>query len=212
MKVVRVTNAVIGVALISLCVSGTSAAQEPSEIPITRRSIGVSFGASDPWWHYRQSGPADADKAISLEFRLAEIVGLKAELGTATWTLTGWPRVVQRPDGSFGQEPAQSDDLTATRLTVSYVGRVRPHSAVTIVWMTGGGYYRLSSATSVLRRDRPGAHVGAGIEIPVGERFAVGGHALHHAIFGRALTLSRSQIAMHTLWLYSASVDLRVYF
>ena len=210
MQVVRGT--VIGVALFSLCASVTIAAQEPSGIPITRSSIGVSFGTSDPWWHYRQSGPADADKAISLEFRLAEIVGVKTELGTATWTLTGWPRVVRLEDGSFGQEPAQSDDVTATRLTVSYVGRARPHPALTIVWMTGGGYYRLSSATSDLRRDRAGAHVGAGLEIPVGERFAVGGHALHHAIFGRALTLSRSQIAMHTLFIYSASVDLRVYF
>ena len=137
---------------------------------------------------------------------------MKAELGTTTWTLTGPPRVVRDEDGAFSPESPGSDEFTATRLTVSYVGRVKPHSAVRIVWMTGGGYYRLSSGTSDLRHDRPGAHAGAGVELPVGERFAVGGHVLRHAILGRALTLSRSRIAMHTLSLYSASVDLRMYF
>lgn len=210
MRVVQATRAVMGAALIVLCGSGTSAADD---LPITRRSIGMSFGTSDPWWHYRQSGPADTDKAISLELRLAEIVGLKAELGTATWTLTGPPRVVQFENGSFGLDPARSDDLSVTRLTVSYVGRVRPHSIVTIVWMAGGGFYQFSSGTSDFsRRHRVGAHIGAGIEIPIGELFGVGVHALHHNIPGRALALSRSGISIHAFGLYSASVDLRVYF
>ena len=213
MQVVQVTRAVIGAALISLCASGTCAAQEPAEIsgaepvdvvgsPIARRSIGVSFGASDPSWHYRESGPADADKAISLEFPLHATVGLKTELGTVTWTLT------RRISGQL-----RSDDLTATRLTLSYVGRTRPHPNVTIFWNVGGGYYHFSSGTSDLsRRHRLGAHGGAGVEVPVGERFGVGGHALYHVIPGRTLTLSRARISIHTLWLLSASVDLRLYF
>jgi hypothetical protein len=213
MQLVQVTRAVIGAALISVCASGACAAQEPSEIsgaepvdvggpPIARRSIGMSFGASDPWWHYRQSGPAGSDTAISLDVPLHETVGLKTQLGRVTWTFTG------RISGEL-----RSDDLTATRLTLSYVGRTRPHPNVTIFWNVGGGYYHFSSGTSDLsRRHRLGAHGGAGIEIPVGGRLGVGGHVLQHVIPGRRISLSRARIGIHSLTLYSFSADLRVYF
>lgn len=224
---VHVTRAVISAALISALASGTSAAQEPSETPQSHaarlrgcaamarpaaggsnssprapRSIGVSVGVIDASWHYRQSGPAEADTSISLELPLNEVGTLKIELGTATWTFT---REIARE--------LLADDFTTTRLTLSYVGRTRPTSGLTILWRTGGGYYRLSSTTGDLsRHDRFGAHGGAGIERPVGGWFSVGGQAVYHIIPGRTLRLSTASISIHTLWLLSASVDLRIHF
>jgi hypothetical protein len=162
----------------------------------------VSFGVSDASWHYRQSGPAGTDTAISLDLPLRGAVGLKAELGTVTWAF----------NGQIGRE-LWSDDLTSTRLTLSYVGRTRPHSMVTIFWRAGGGYYHFSSATTNLNRHhRLGAHGGAGVELPAGRRVSVATYALHHVIPGRTLRLSGTSTSIHNLRLVSAAVDLRVHF
>jgi hypothetical protein len=213
--VVGVARAAFGAALICLCAYGISAAQEPSEssgpradpvvagsAPIARRSIGVSLGASDASWHYRESGQADTDAAISLDLPLHETVALKIELGTVTWTV----------NGQSGRE-LRSDHFTARRLTLSYVGGTRPHRRLTISWRAGGGHYHFSSGTSDLNRHhRFGAHGGAGIEVPVGGIFGVGSHLLYHLIPGPPLRLSRTSTAIHGLGVVTASVDLRMRF
>ena len=195
----------IGVVVFALLAGIRDAAAQPNEcrVPAIGVSIGVSgngdrnAGINEP----DSGSEAAIDFSAVVEYPLIDRFSVRGNAGTVRWPFLS---------RNFRNEPEVFDRVRIDRVSLSWLKRTESWCLYPLFGYVGGGIglYRYRFAGDGTSITRPGVHLMAGLDIPVGYRLAVNGEVGFEAARGP----DQVPVFSHILFMLRATVGMRLRF